>query len=441
MQGNLAENNVNVEDNILAAKKHIMFQHDPSDSNGYITLAKKENGRFKQYHYSPKNVAEHLTEWLGYDVYYSQNSFYTYKRSIQNIRQLRSLYVDLDIYTKDLKVEWVLGKLEHEYYGQSIPEPNAIIHSGRGIVLIWLIEPVPYMALSLWQAVQNYLLEQLKDLGGDSKAIDAARVFRVAGTKNSKNDAKVYVEYQHNYRYNLRDIQYDYLPELTPKPKEEKPKRGRKKKVVQLYNIYSLYHARILDITKLVELREYNIKGYRETICFLYRYWMCCFCNDTVEAYRQTAELNSTFTEPLPEKELRAATKSAEKAYFARNNKEANEIAIKKGYPGAGYNISNKKLIDWLDITNDEMVHLRTIIDKKEVRRRDYLNRAKKRREEGIRTKEQRLADDRKQVMDKAEQIKKLLEENASLSLRQLVSMTGFSRSTVQRLKKLIDQQ
>ena len=441
MQGNLAENVISVDDNILAAKKHIMFQHNPSDSNGYITLAKKENGKFIQYHYRPKNVAEHLTEWLGYDVYYSQNSFYTYKRSIENIRQLRSLYVDLDIYTKNLDINWVLGKLEHEYYRQSIPEPNAIIHSGRGLVLIWLIEPVPYMALPLWNSVQNYLLDTLKDLGGDSKAIDAARVFRIAGSKNSSNNANVRVEYRSNYRYSLREIQFDYLPELTPKPKTEKKKPGRKKKVIQLYNIYSLYHARILDIVKLVELREYNIKGYRETICFLYRYWMCCFCNDTVEAYRQTAELNSTFTEPLPEKELRAATKSAEKAYRAKNNKEANELAIKKGYPGAGYNISNKKLIDWLDITNDEMVHLRTIIDKKEVRRRDYLNRAKKRREEGIRTREQRLEDDRKQVMDKAEQIKKLLEEDSTLSLRQLVSKTGFSRSTVQRLKKLIDQQ
>lgn len=438
MQSNLAENVVN--DSILAAKKHIMFQHDPSDSNGYITLAKKENGKFKQYHYSPKNVAEHLTEWLGYDVYYSQNSFYTYKRSIQNIRQLRSLYVDLDIYTKNLNVDWVLAKLEHEYYRQSIPEPNAIIHSGRGLVLIWLIEPVPYMALSLWQAVQNYLLEQLKDLGGDSKAIDAARIFRVAGTKNSKNDAKVYVEYQHNYRYSLRDIQFDYLPDLTPRPKTEKKKRGRKKKVVQLYNIYSLYHARILDITKLVELREYNIKGYRETICFLYRYWMCCFCNDTVEAYRQTAELNSTFLEPLPERELKAATMSAEKAYRAKNNKEANEIAIKKGYPGAGYNISNKKLIDWLDITDDEMVHLKTIISTKEVRRRNTLYQANKRREAGVKPREKYLEDTKSETMKKAENLKKVMDENPTLSLGKIAKLVGLSKSTVHKLKNLIEQ-
>lgn len=440
MQGNLAENVIGVNDNILAAKKHIMFQHDPSNSDGYITLAKKENGRFIQYHYKPENVAEHLTEWLGYDVYYSQNSFYTYKRSIENIRQLRSLYVDLDIYTKNLNINWVLGKLELEYYRQSIPEPNAIIHSGRGLVLIWLIEPVPHQALPLWNSIQNYLLDQLKDLGGDSKAIDAARVFRIAGSKNSKNDAKVYVEYRHDYRYSLKEIQYDYLPELTPKPKTEKKKVGRKKKVVQLYNIYSLYHARILDITKLVELRQYNINGYRETICFLYRYWMCCFCNDTVEAYRQTAELNSTFTDPLPEKELRIATMSAEKAYEAKSNKKANEIAISKGYPGAGYNISNTKLIKWLDITQDEMLHLKTIINKKEVRRRDAIYQANKRREAGIRTREQRLADDRAEMLRKVDVIKKIIDENPDLSLGKIAKLTGFSKATVQRLKKLIEQ-
>ena len=168
---------------------------------------------------------------------------------------------------------------------------------------------------------------------------------------------------------------------------------------------------------------------------------MCCFCNDTVEAYRQTAELNSTFLEPLPERELKAATMSAEKAYKAKNNKEANEIAIKKGYPGAGYNISNKKLIDWIDITDDEMVHLKTIISKKEVRRRDAIYQANKRREAGIRTREERLADDKAEMQRKMDVIKKVLEDKPTLSLGKIAKLTGFSRSTVQRLKKLIEQQ
>lgn len=416
------------------ARHHIFFQHDGAD--GFITLAKKENGKFIQRHYRPEQLAEQLTNYMGEDIYYSQNTFYKPQRRIENIRQLRNLYIDLDCYLFNYDPDFVVRKLELEYFKQSIPEPNLIIFSGRGVVLIWLIEPVPYKALPLWNAVQQYFLEQLKDVGGDPKAADAARVFRVAGSTNSKNGAEVHVEYRHDYRYALRDIQYDYLPELTPRPKTEKKKPGRRKKVVQLFNIYSLNHARILDITKLVELRNYQVTGYREVICFLYRYWMCCFCDDTEEAYRQTLELNNTFTYPLPERELKSATRSAEKAYEARSNKEANERAIKRGYPGAGYNISNAKLIRWLDITQEEMEHMKTIFNPAEKRRRDRIRKDKERRESGIRTKEQRLEDDRKAMLEKVEKIRLALEKNPNLSIRQLVQTTGIPRSTVQRLKK-----
>lgn len=415
------------------AKQQIFFQHE--DADGYITLAKKVNGRFIQRNYKPIQLAEQLSEYMGEDVYYSQNTFYKPQRRIENIRQLRSLYVDIDCHKLGYRPEWVLGKLELEQFRQTIPEPNLAVFSGRGLVLIWLIEPVSYHALPLWNAVQNYLLGQLKDLGGDSKAIDAARVFRLAGSVNSKNKATVQVEYRHSYRYVLRDIQYDYLPELTPRPKNEKPKPGRKKKIIHLFNLYSLYHARVLDITKLIELRNYDMGGYREIICFLYRYWTLCLCNDTEDALRQTEELNSTFTHPLPQKELKRATSSAEKAYEAKSNKAANEVAKKQGYPGAGYNISNAKLIQWLDITQDEMQHMTTIINPAEKRRRDRVKKEQERREEGIRTDAERRADDRKAMEEKAERLKSLISEHGPLSVRKLATMSGIPKSTVQRLK------
>lgn len=416
------------------AKRQIFFHHKGAD--GYITLAKKINGKFVQRHYRPEQLAEHLSEYMGEDIYYSQQTFYRPKRSIENIRQLRSLYIDIDCYNMNMKPEWVLGKLELEQFRQTIPEPNFVIYSGQGLVLIWLLDPIPYKALPLWNAVQKYLLEQLKEVGGDSKAIDAARVFRIAGTKNSKNNKIVHVEYRHDHRYSLRQIQYDYLPELTPPPPQVKKKRGRKKKIVQLFNVYSLHHSRILDITKLVELRNYEVDGYRELICFLYRYWMCCFCNDTEEALRQTLELNSSFSNPLPEKEVRTATKSAEKAYEARSNKEANELAKKRGYPGAGYNISNAKLIRWLDITDEEMVELLTIINPKEKRRRDLLRKEKERREAGVPTREERLANDREAVLKKVAIIRDTMEKHPGLSSRKLSEKTGIPRSTMQRLIK-----
>lgn len=424
-------------DNLAIARHHAWFHH--YDADGFITIAKKDkvSGTFKQYHYnSPEQLAENLSEWIGDDVFFSQNTFYKPARRIENIRQLRSLYIDLDFYLFNYEPSWVIGKLEHEFFGQSIPEPNIIIFSGQGIVLIWLIEPVPYKALPLWQAVQKYMLKELESLGGDPKAVDAARIFRIAGSRNTKNGAYVRTEYRHDYRYDLHQIQQDYLPELKPKKKQQT--KGRKKKIVQLFNIYSLHFARIRDIHKLIELRNGHMPHMRETTCFLYRYWMCCYLEDTEEALRATLELNDEFDRPLTPREVERATRSAEKAWEARSNKEADKIAKEKGYPGAGYNISNAKLIEWLDISQEEMEHLSTIINPKEKRRRDLTAKEKARRLAGIRPMEEYNMERKQQVDEKAEIIKKAIAENPGISTKKLATVTGIPRSTCQRILKSI---
>lgn len=410
------------------ALTHMEFHHQKAD--GWITMAKKENGQFKQYHYRKDEMASQLSEWLGEDVYFSQNTFYKPQRRIENIRQLRSLYVDVDHYLFNYDPSWVIGKMELELFGNSVPEPNIIIHSGRGFIVVWLLDPIPYQALPLWQAVERYLCNQFKSLGGDPKATDAARVFRLAGTTNSKNGEEVTVQYRHEHRYSLREIQEEYLPDLSPV--KETAKRGRPTKVVQLYNTYRLHHARFNDLKKLIELRNYDVKGYRETLCFLYRYWGCCFLQDPAEALEATLELNAAFKEPLHEREVIKATRSAERAWQAKNNKEANRLAREKGYPGAGYNITNKKLIEWLNITLEEQTQLQTIIGRREKYNRNNERREIERRESGIMTRQEYLA--------RAEErrLKAIMLKAQGLSNYKIGDILECSEGEVRRLLKKI---
>ena len=420
------------------ARHQVMFQHNPSNTQGYITIAQKDrDGRFIQKFYTPEKLANHLTNVMGEDVFVSQNTFYRKSRRIETIRQLRSLYVDLDFYIFNYSPEWVLAKLEYDFYRQSIPEPNMIIFSGQGIVLIWLIEPAPYMALPLWQAVQNYLIKQLQELGGDTKASDAARVFRLAGTKSSKNGNEVHVQYRHDYVYSLREIQDEYLPELKP-PKEKKKKPGRKKKVINLFNLYTLHNARLHDLARLVTMRNGEMDGYREVTLFLYRYWSSCFENDSSEGLRQTLEFNQTFTCPLPQNEVIRATTSAQKAFEAKSNKAADEKAKSLGFPGAGYRISNAKIIKWLDITADEQKHLKTIIGGKEKRRRDLLAKEQKRREAGMRPMAEYNKERHDAKMSKVEILRITIQQYPDLSNRKLAEILGkgWSEPTIRRLKK-----
>lgn len=428
------KNSGNLAVRIDAAEQQLLFHHNPQNTSGWITLAKKDpdTKRFRQYHYQPEELANALSDWMGEDVYYSQNSFYKPQRRIDNIRQLRTLYVDLDVYNLGMTPEWVLGKLEWEVFGQGLPEPNMVIFSGRGLVLIWNIEPIPYKAMPLWRAVETYFAEQLKEVGADTKATDPARIFRLAGSVNSKNKAVVKAEYRHEYRYDIHQLQYDYLPELSPQRLAVK-KKGRKTKIVRMFNIYTLHLSRARDLAKLVELREGDLKGYRETLLFLYRYFTCCFTDDPDKALEDTLSLNSEFILPLPEREVEVATKSAEKAWAAKSDAKANEMAKKMGYPGAGYNMPNQKIIDWLGITPEEQKHLSSIISKEEKRRRNTEAKRAQRRAQGVIPRDQYLAQEAEQKQERMLPIIEAIKQNPGLSQRALAKKSGFSRAAIQR--------
>ena len=431
------KNSGNLAMRIDAAEKQLLFHHHPQNTSGWITLAKKDpdTKRFRQYHYQPEELASALSEWMGEDVYYSQNSFYKPQRRIDTIRQLRSLYVDLDVYNLGLTPEWVLGKLEFETFGQALPEPNMVIFSGRGLVLIWNIEPLPYEAMPLWRAVETFFVEQLKAVGADTKATDPARIFRLAGTINSKNNAIVETEFRHAHRYDIHQLQYDYLPELSPKKLAAK-KKGRNTKIVRMFNVYTLHLSRARDLAKLVELRGGHIDNCRENLLFLYRYFTCCFTDDPDKALEDTLSLNSEFSHPLSEKEVKSATKSAEKAWAAKSDAKANELAKKLGYPGAGYNMPNSTIIEWLDITPEEQRQLSSIIGPQEKRRRNTEAKRKSRRLQGMKPREEYLSE----AEQKRQQIRMAIVENPGMSIRSLAKLTGQSKSAIQRVKATIEE-
>jgi len=143
------------------------------------------------------------------DVYISMNSFKSKKRGVDNVKRLNALYIDIDCYKVSKTKEQVLYELEQDYFGHSIPVPTFIIDSGRGLYLIWQINEGAE-ALPRWNRVQKYLYEQLKALGADSSALDAARVLRVPGSVNSNNGEKVKIIEFNNVKYTLHEIIHEY---------------------------------------------------------------------------------------------------------------------------------------------------------------------------------------------------------------------------------------
>lgn len=151
----------------------------------------------------------------------------------------------------------------------------------------------------------------------------------------------------------MREIQREFLPDLD---ENRNKKKGRPKKVVYVHRERSLYQGRILDLVKLCELRNYDVKGHREIILFLYRYYLCYFYEDEQNALEDVLELNKEFIQPLSEKEVIRATGSAEKVFKAKDKQ---------------YKYKNETLIELLEISEYEQTHMKIIIGKEEYKRRD----------------------------------------------------------------------
>jgi len=363
-----------------------------NNSKGWITRSEINNG-YNQWHYKYKDLIEQ--EFDKDNVYISLNTFYSTYRRIEYLKELKAQFIDLDIYKTKFTKKQILMNLEENYFNKSIPRPNLIVDSGRGLYLIWLINSVPSKALPLWKAVEEYLYSVLKAFGADRQALDPTRVLRVPGSINSKSNSVVKILDEYDYIYDLREIQNEFLPELDERVKK---KRGRPKKTVFIHRERSLYYARIQDIIKICELRNYDLKGHRELILFLYRYYLCYFLEDPKKAFR-----------------------SAEKVYLDKNK---------------DYRYKNKTLIELLEISEEEERYMKTIISDKEYKRRDREYQRNKYQEklraEGKLTEKDKLSQRRAKIKD-------LLDEG--LKQKDICLRLNISKATYIRDRNYLKEQ
>ena len=385
------------------------------NSKGWITRSCIDEKGYSQWHYKYAELKE--VDLTGENIYITLNTFFKPYRRLECIKELNALFIDLDYYKTKFTKEQIIMNLEENYFNKIIPATNYILDSGRGLGLIWLINKVPSQALPLWKAIEEYLYNQLKEFGADRQALDATRILRVPGSINSKSKTVVSIIDEYDYIYDLREIQREYLPELKPTEK----KKGRPKKINYIYRERSLYYSRIQDITKLCELREYDLRGHREIILFLYRYYLCSFTEDVQKALGDVLELNSMFIYPLKENEVIRATRSAEKCYLDKNKE---------------YKYKNDTLIELLEITEYEETQMSTIISNREYKRRNNEYNKNKYKEKVIA--EGKLLK-KEEVKLRREKIKDLLAEG--LSQKEIYSLLKISKRTCINDVKFLKEQ
>jgi len=399
------------------------------NKRGYIAICQDGEEGFKQKVFCYDEAVGEIQRLIGQqNVYISQNIFRERFRNNKLISEFHSVWSDLDYYKLPglfaQTPEQILMWLETEYFKKSIPVPNYVLFSGRGLTISWIIDPVPPSEFPAWSLAQEYIYEQLKEMGADAKAKDPSRVTRVSDTINSKNGVETHMKVYSPNKYSLEEI-IDYIPnepDQIPEPANRPKKKNRKSRIAFILNERTLIYARMQDLVILQKLRK-DCTGTRELMTFLYRYWASCFYTDTEQALNQTLDFNSDFTKPLSRKEVVKSTRSAEKAYNQKSRGNPNNR-----YGWNGYRYRNKTLIDILDISPDEQRHLKTIIGKEEKNRRLRMARMSRRRNENGFTKRQQDKKDRLEI------IIELYKSN--VNKKDIALKLNISVSTVKRFLK-----
>lgn len=311
-----------------------------------------------------------LSAGNGKDRFISMATFKK-RRSTSEICTIENAYLDLDYHKTSFwhrSAESVANNVIAELKAASKPLPSFILSTGRGLLCVWLHEMLGAKVLPRWSALQKELHKPLKRYNPDVGACDAARVFRLVGSINSKADDSrnrvqlVWGDPKNLYRYKFNDLADGWLPEKKAKlisfaaerakEKTGKPKKHRRPDGLAM----GLWGTRMEDIEKLIKHRDPTgqvATGMQDKFLFVYA---CALAHTThpeviLPLMRQKASQWSggTWTESATDCAMGTAYRRAVKALAGETDEfNGNEVDIR-------YRFKSSTIIDWLDISEEEM--------------------------------------------------------------------------------------
>ncbi|MEW4153011.1 AsnC family protein [Bacillus thuringiensis] len=429
---------------------------------GYIVTLDLSKEERKQIWYG-FNDLEHLLRSSRLsleDVYVSLNAFRHGSRKTFDLRQIRNIGVDLDFYKLGLTREHVMGELNRLIVKGTIPCPNVTLY-GRGMQLIYSISggAAPIMGY-MAQYITNNLIKSLMHVGADGACSDLSRVFRLPHSVHSKTGKQIEVDIWTKREYQLTEL-YEYVPPM------EKKRPTKRKGIIEtlpapkgVRTLYSLNTARKVDLEKIVEMRKGEI-DHRHDMTYIYAFTTALIVKHQGATVDMTLQLNDRFTDPQKTREVERTAKDAYKdaiTFFDAYTKNDFEM---QGLPRNLIKpMKNTTVMDKLNLnlTQDEVEHLTTLIDSGE----KYRRKVSKRREKGVKPREEYIAATKKyegetdkkraqrksvtrekhihkvtkQTDKKLERLRELMEKSSNTTNEKLAEILGVSIRQIQRYKK-----
>lgn len=383
---------------------------DTFEINGGYALycTKDKQSNFKTYFTDNKSDLYKYKELYGktHNNFLSTGTYKTPYYSKFNIKEMKRLYIDIDTSSnlyqmnKEELKELATALLEHE----EIPEPSIILFSGHGLQILYNLKNAN--DIPLWQRYENAIVNKLEsvleeisrntltnlgsliELSGihvDSIK-DPTRILRVDDTINIKYSEPVMAEVLHenNKTYTLSELKkYEVFSDLVPctpynalnitekdlkamgKQELNDTLKGTNEKLK--YFLETRIYTRLADLETLIKIRNKNgvTSGYRNNLIAIYLTTLVNLGYKRNEIIDELTRVNQTFKEPLSKAELYQWINSS---IGACKNEQDEYKTLHKAY----YKYTTKRIMEKLNITEEEQEGLKIFINRRIRNKRDY---------------------------------------------------------------------
>jgi hypothetical protein len=307
------------------------------------------------------------------DLYVAQNLFRG-SRKDESLAWLNANYIDCDFYKmaehQDKPVGQVVKEALDHLKELKIPSPTMTVRSGRGFQFIWTINPISITkedqsARPRWKAVQTHLQKALARFGADTMALDTSRIFRVAGSINSKNGEVVEVDHviEGRSRYCFDDLADQVLPlsreecralKAQAKAKKTKAKRTKRKQNKGGLSISEIHQMRADEMIRLAEHRHPDGIPDGQRDLFIFHISACLAYRHGHRAlYSKMIEIAGRLAPDLTDKEIRSMVSANLKR--AKMAEAGERVEFNGRSVDPRYRYRSETLIRNLAVTPDEM--------------------------------------------------------------------------------------
>ena len=296
------------------------------------------------------------------DYYITANTVSGSDRREDNLFALHNIVIDVDCHDKNMEpaeiqmyVQAFLWRAQRDLWGTGeIPTPNSIVRTGRGVQLWWALKPCyggtnKKNCRSFYDRFKSVIMDHIEymlaDYAEELEGMQLDRTasknpvgyYRIPCTYNTKAKRYSTLEILHTQRYDVVELAQQLErpeSEIFFETPEEMNIPLQKTDIIVLHNFYSTGLRRVLQLTKLRNLRN-NEAGKETRNYFNFAVYNALRMSyEHEEAMERLRAFNTGFKDPMSEKELQGTISSAKK----------------KG----GYKYTNAKLIELLGITQEE---------------------------------------------------------------------------------------